>query len=177
MVRVDPGVDPYAVAVQLMHDVPGINPVTTMDLFLAYRGQLSALLRSIVVVMVINLLVSLVLTGLVFSMAANERRLELGVLRALGATRVTIFRSLILEAGLLTCGGGLAGGLLTGTAIMAFHRTIVEKLEIPFLPPSPQALVLEMGGGLAAALVIVTAAVLLPAYRISREEPAFAMRE
>jgi putative ABC transport system permease protein len=177
MVQVDPGVNPYAIAVQLMHEVPGTNPVTSLDLFQAYRRQLSALLRSVAVVMTVTLIVSILLTGLIFSMAANERRQELGVLRALGATRTAVFRSLVLEAGLLACGGGLAGGLLTGVGITAFHRVIVEKLEIPFLPPSPTGLILQIGVGLGVALAIVTAAVLLPAYRISREEPAFAMRE
>jgi putative ABC transport system permease protein len=177
MVQVDPGVNPYAIAVQLMHEVPGTNPVTSLDLFQAYRRQLSGLLRSVAVVMTVTLIVSILLTGLIFSMAANERRQELGVLRALGATRTAVFRSLVLEAGLLACGGGLAGGLLTGVGITAFHRVIVEKLEIPFLPPSPTGLILQIGVGLGVALAIVTAAVLLPAYRVSREEPAFAMRE
>lgn len=177
MVQIEEGADPYETALELMHAVPGINPITNLELFQAYRQQLSALLVSVFVVTAITLVVSLLLTGLIFSMAANERRVELGVMRALGATRLAIFQSLILEVSLLAFGGGLVGGLLTGVGLVAFRHIIIEKLEIPFLPPSSQTLMLQLSLGLAAAIFLVTAAVLLPAYRISREEPAFAMRE
>jgi putative ABC transport system permease protein len=129
-VLLEPETNPYEIAVELMHVVPGITPITSLDRFQAYRGQFSALLNSVIVVMAITLTVSLLLTGLIFSMAANERRGELGVMRALGATHRVIFQTLILETSLLAIGGGLLGGLLTGAGIAAFRRTIIEKLEI-----------------------------------------------
>ena len=50
-------------------------------------------------------------------------------------------------------------------------------LALRLLLPTPGGLASQVGLGLVAALVIVTLAVLLPAYQISREEPALAMRE
>ena len=95
-------------------DVPGVTPIESPNLFQAYRKQMTGLLASRAGrSWAITLALSVLLIGLVFSMAANERRRELGVLRALGATRGFVFRSLLAEAGLLALAGGLAGIALT----------------------------------------------------------------
>jgi len=61
------------------------------------------------VILSITLVLSLVLISLIFSMAANERRRELGVLRALGATRGFVFQSILAEAVMLAVDGGALG--------------------------------------------------------------------
>jgi putative ABC transport system permease protein len=118
-----------------------------------------------------------VLIGLVFSMAANERRKELGVLRALGATRLFVFQSLLAEASLLAFFGGATGLAVASLAIFLFRKLIMVSLEIPFVLPSPVSLLLQIGAGLLLALFSVNLAALLPAYKISRQDPAVAMRE
>jgi putative ABC transport system permease protein len=177
MVKLEPGNDPYAVSLDIMHSVPGVTPIESPNLFQSYRKQLSSLLAGVLAVMGITLVMSVVLIGLVFSMAANERRRELGVLRALGATRGFVFKSLVTEAGLLALMGGLAGTGLTALAIYLFRNLIMRSLGIPFLLPAPAVLVLQVAGGLALALASVTLAAMLPAYHISHQEPAVAMRE
>ena len=67
---------------------------------------MTGLLQTILIIMGITWALSVLLIGLVFSMAANERRKELGVLRALGATRLHIFKSLLAESSLLALIGG-----------------------------------------------------------------------
>jgi putative ABC transport system permease protein len=110
-------------------------------------------------------------------MAVNERRREIGVLRALGSTRSFVFRSLLAEAGILAVSGGIVGTLLAAFAVLLFRQAIINSLGIPFLFPSPLALLGFVCGGLAVALAGVAVAALLPAYRISHQEPALAMRE
>ena len=127
--------------------------------------------------MAITWMLSVILIGLVFSMAANERRRELGVLRALGATRSHVLRSLLAEAGILALLGGSSGVLVAALGIFIFRKTIVDSLGLPFIFPSLPALLLQIGAGVALTLVSVTLAALLPAYRISRMEPSNAMRE
>jgi putative ABC transport system permease protein len=120
---------------------------------------------------------SVVLIGLVFSMAANERRKELGVLRALGATRRFVFQSLLAEASLLALFGGATGLAVAGLAIFLFRNFIMVSLEIPFLLPSLGSLLIQIGAGLLLALFSVNLAALFPAFKISRQDPAIAMRE
>ncbi|MFN8597631.1 MAG: FtsX-like permease family protein [Anaerolineae bacterium] len=177
MVKVAPGVDPHAVAVQIAKDIPDVTPIESPNLFKAYRQQMTGMLGTLVAILVITWLLSVVLIGLVFSMAAYERRRELGVLRALGATRNFILRSLLTEAGLLALGGGLAGGVLVAIGLYVFRKAIVDNLGITFVFPDVPGLLLQIALGLGLALISVTLAALLPAYRISHEDPAVAMRE
>ncbi len=177
MVKLEPGYDPYDVALEMMRQVPGVTPIESPNLFQAYRKQMMGLLTGILMAMAVTLVLSVVLIGLIFSMAANERRRELGVLRAMGATRNFVFKSLLTEAGLLAMGGGVAGIALTVLAVSLFHRLITVTLGIPFLLPSPFALMPQVAGGLALALLAATGAAMLPAYRISHLDPAVAMRE
>ena len=177
MVKVAPGADPHTVAVEIYRRVPGILPVESPNLFQAYRQQMSGVLRSNLIVLSITWVLSVLLIGLVYTMAANERRRELGVLRALGATRGFVFRSLLAEAAILALGGGLAGVILTSLGIILFRNLIIHSLGLPFLFPSFFPLLGQVIGGLLLALVSVTLAALLPAYRISHQDPAVAMRE
>jgi len=177
MVRVAPDQDVTQVALDIMHAMPGVTPITSANLFRSYRKQITSLLRGILAMMVVVLSVSLLLIGLVFSMAANERRRELGVLRAMGATRGFVFQSLLYEAGFLAVSGGLIGAFLTTLAVYLFRNFLVHTLGIPFLLPSVLSLIAQIAVGLGMSLASVTVAALLPAYRISQMEPAMAMRE
>ena len=58
-----------------------------------------------------------------------------------------------------------------------FRQVIVVSLGVPFLLPSPLSLAGEVAIGLGVALGSITLAALLPAWRISRQDPAIAMRE
>jgi putative ABC transport system permease protein len=177
MVRLEPGSDPDATALEIMHVVPDVTPIASLDLFRAYRNQMSGLRTAVVAMMGITLFLSVGLIGLVFSMAANERRRELGVLRAMGATRGFVFQSLLTEAGLLALAGGLAGIGLAVMAIYLFRQLIITSLNLPFLLPEIPTLLVQVLAGLAVALISVTVAALFPAYRISRLDPSIAMRE
>lgn len=148
MVKVQPGADPHKVALQTMLDVGGVVPIESPGLFGASRQQILGLLWGLVVLLSIGWTLSAVLVGLVFSIAANERRREMAVLRALGAPRHFIFRSLLSEAALLAAGAGTLG-IILGTFAIA----------------------------LTLSLATVTLAAMFPAYRISQQEPALAMRE
>jgi putative ABC transport system permease protein len=177
LIKVKPGSDPHDVAIRIMRDVPNVTPIESSNLFQSYRKQMTGLLKSILVILSVTWGLSVVLIGLVFSMAANERRKELGVLRALGATRCFVFQSLLAEASLLALFGGATGLAVAGMAIFLFRNLIMVSLDIPFLLPSPVSLLIQIGAGLLLALFSVNLAALFPAFKISRQDPAIAMRE
>jgi putative ABC transport system permease protein len=177
LIKVKPGSDPAAVAVQIMQSMPDVTPIQSSNLFLSYRKQMTGLLNSIMVILGLTWGLSVVFIGLVFSMAANERRRELGVLRALGATRRFVFQTLLAEASLLALVGGAVGIVLAGLAVYLFRNLLVVSLGFPFLLPSPFVLLLQIGVGLFLAMFTVNVAAFLPAYKFSRQDPAIAMRE
>jgi putative ABC transport system permease protein len=177
MVRVEPGAEPRDVALEIMRQVPGVTPIPSSSLFQSYRKQLGAVRGAVLVTLGVILGLSVLLIGLVFSMAAHERRRELGVLRAMGASRAFVFRTLLAEAGLLALAGAFCGIAFTILVVYLFRSLIMFSLGLPFLLPSLPLLVLQVLAGLAVALAVIALAALPSALRVSRLDPAVAMRE
>lgn len=177
LVKLDDGKDPDRVAVDILRRVRGVTPVASPKMFHTFRRQMSAVLSSMMLALGLTLGLSLVFIALVFSMATHERRREIGVLRALGASRGAVVRSLLLQSTILTSAGALTGAALSGFAIYLFRGLIMARAGFPFLFPSFSVLLAYMGAGLLIALAGVTLAVLVPAVRVSMQDPAHAMRE
>jgi putative ABC transport system permease protein len=177
MVKAAPGSDLYNISAQIMQSTADVTPILSANLFQSYRQQMTGLLKTILVIMSVTWVLSVVLIGLVFSMAANERRKELGVIRALGATKRFVFQSLLTEASLLAFLGGAAGIGLAVLLVYLFRRLLIVSLGFPFLLPSTGALLIQVSVGMLLALFSVNLAALFPAFKISRQDPAVAMRE
>jgi len=154
-----------------------VTAIPASGLFQTFRRQIDGLLRSMLTLLGAASALSLAIVGLVFSMAVNERRREIGVVRALGATQGEVLRTLLAEALMLALGGGASGILLAALVLYLFRDLIVVSLAMPFLFPALPLLVALVGGGLVAGLAGVGLAVLFPVVRASRLDPAVAMRE
>lgn len=103
----------------------------------------------------------------VMVIAVIERRNEIGLRRALGATRAHIRRQFLLEALLLSVLGGIAGVILGAVVTALWANRQGWRVVIP-----PEAIV----GGLAAAVAIGAIAGLYPAVRAARLAPTEALR-
>jgi putative ABC transport system permease protein len=115
---------------------------------------------------VVALLVGAIGMANIMIISVLERRSEIGLRRALGATRGQIRAQFLAEAILLSLAGGAAGVIAGAAATAAYARGHGEPVVIP-----PEAL----AGGLAAALVIGALAGLLPAIRAARLSPTQAL--
>jgi putative ABC transport system permease protein len=115
--------------------------------------------------------VALVVGGIgianVMVIAVIERRNEIGLRRAIGATKAHIRRQFLTEALLLSGGGGLAG-VAIGVAITALYARVRDWIFV--VPP------VAVVGGFLAAIVIGAVAGLYPAARASRLPPTEALR-
>jgi putative ABC transport system permease protein len=115
----------------------------------------------------VSLLVGAVGVANIMIISVLERRSEIGLRRALGATKGNIRTQFLSEAILLALLGGLAGvafGII-GTAVYAHTKhwaTVIPTLA--------------WAGGLAAAFAIGAIAGLLPAIRAARLSPTDALR-
>jgi putative ABC transport system permease protein len=114
----------------------------------------------------VSLLVGAVGVGNVMLIGVLERRSEIGLRRALGATKGDIRIQFLTEAVLLALIGG-TGGVGAGVAATAVYATAQHwAIVIPAL---------AWAGGLAAALLIGAIAGLLPALRAARMSPTAAL--
>lgn len=103
----------------------------------------------------------------VMVIAVIERRAEIGLRRAIGATRHHIRSQFLTEALIISTSGGLAGTAI-GVVVTAVYATTQGWSIV--IPPSAVA------GGLAAAIVIGAVAGLYPAARAARLAPTEALR-
>jgi putative ABC transport system permease protein len=177
MIKVNPGADPHKVTLQILTDVLGVTPIESPHLFGSFREQMLGLLWGFFSLLIIGWIICVILIGLVFSLSVNERKAEISVLRALGATRNYVFGSLITEALTLAVIGGLTGIILASLGIFLFKDYIAGSLKMPFLFPSLSSLLVIFIVGLVLSLLTVAVAAMAPVLRISRQEPGIAMRE
>jgi len=114
----------------------------------------------------VALLVGAIGVANIMIISVLERRQEIGLRRALGATRGQIRIQFLAEAIMLSLAGGAAGVLIGAAATTWYARAHHETTVIPLE---------AWAGGLAAAIVIGAIAGLLPAIRAARMSPTQAL--
>jgi putative ABC transport system permease protein len=115
----------------------------------------------------VSLIVGAVGVANIMIISVLERRSEIGLRRALGATKAQIRAQFLAEAILLALTGGVIG-IAAGATTTAIYAT--TKGWPTVIPP------LAWGGGIAAAIAIGALAGLLPAIRAARMSPTEALR-
>jgi putative ABC transport system permease protein len=114
----------------------------------------------------VALLVGAIGVANIMVISVLERRSEIGLRRALGATRAQIRAQFLAEAILLSLAGGIIGVAAGLAATASYARAHGEAAVIPLE---------AWAGGLAAAVVIGALAGLLPAIRAARLSPTQAL--
>ena len=115
----------------------------------------------------VSLLVGAIGVANIMVISVLERRSEIGLRRALGATQRSILVQFLAEAMLLAVIGGLVGVLAGVTATVGYDAVKGWGVVIPPL---------AWAGGFAAALAIGAVAGLIPALRAARLSPTEALR-
>jgi putative ABC transport system permease protein len=140
------------------------NPSDALVARAKAKGALNSLFLGLGAV---SLLVGAVGVANIMLISVLERRSEIGLRRALGATKGHIRTQFLAEAILLAVFGGAAGIAIGTLATVVFAST---KGWAVVVPP------LAWAGGFAAALAIGAVAGLLPALRAARLSPTEALR-
>jgi len=120
---------------------------------------------------------SILFISSIFMLSVNERRREIGLLRAMGATRNFVFRMIMSEAVLLTILGGITGIIVGGVALHFFSDPIISQLGVPYIWPSMVGIGRLVGLGLGLSVATGAAAAFYPALLAGRMEPYESVRK
>ena len=177
LVKVDPGISPAVVASEIQDRVPGTKTITPNGLLNTVSGQLGAVRRLLNGAILAVTIVSIPLLGFISAMVAHERRKDVAILQALGATKAFVIRLMLAESFSIAIFGGLIGIMAAAVILVFFQDFIATSLKIPFLIPSPFAILVNGGTALFLCAGIGGIASLYPAVLINRSEPYETIRE
>jgi len=176
LVRVNDAAEATNVSYRIVDQVPGTRVLTSSALVTTVSDQLAGITRILDLSALVATLVSLPLIALISLMVANERRREIGVLRALGATRSMIFRLILGESVIIAAIGGIIGIGASWIILVMFQSYISVMTRIPLSIPAVSSLV-----SISILTFVITVAVgglaaLYPAVRSALMEPYEAIR-
>lgn len=156
--------------------IPGIQIITmsqVLNSLSSLAGSAKVLSLSIAAVAI---LISAVGIMNAILMAVFERTGEIGMMRAIGASRSDVFRIILVETTLITAVGGL-----TGIVSAAAGSGIIEALVRKFMPYVPSGKMIGFDPGLAGlcllfSLALGVASGLYPAWKAARIHPIEAIK-
>lgn len=160
-----------------LYNVPGIQVISLAQVkgtILNLVSSAKAMTNSVALIAVIIAVIGVVNTIL---MSVFERTSEIGVMKAIGASRMDIFRIIWIETALICVFGGILGDIVSLAGGRAIEYVI--KLALPYAPKghlviiTPHILLLSFFG----ALIMGFIAGLYPAFRASSMKPIEAIRK
>ncbi|MFJ5265915.1 ABC transporter permease [Streptomyces sp. NPDC088387] len=179
-VKAKPGVTQTALKAQLDQALPKDDVRTTTgqtlsdDLAEQISSSMSGLKQGLLVFAGIALFVGTFIIANTFTMLVAQRTKELALLRAVGASRRQVTRSVLIEAFVVGAVAGVAG-LLAGIGIGAGLRSLMGTLDVTIpagpLVISPGTIATALGVG----VVITMLAAWLPGRRAAKIPPVAAM--
>lgn len=179
-------VDPMYVQVRAAGDVPAMTEAVQRVLESRHREgarytvqNLTAILETantvagvLTLVLILVSAIALLISGIgimnIMLVTVTERTREIGVRMSLGASRRAVLLQFLLEAVLISVGGGLLG-ILAGVAVPVAANSLQDEVRIPV-----SALSILVAFGVSFAVGIVFG--ILPANRASRLNPTEALR-
>ncbi len=152
-----------------------LRPAQINDFFVSTPEKLMQLYDRIVgvffLVMIVLSAIGLLVGGVgvvaIMMISVTERTREIGVRKALGATRGTILWQFLVEASTLTLVGAIAGLIVGGLLTLVIRTSTPIEASTP-----PMAIVAALGASAFAGIVFG----MLPALRASRLDPVEALR-
>ena len=140
-------------------------------------GGLGNVARIIRILTLLIWVLAVVILAVSFSMIVHERTREFGVLRILGASGNMISKMILTESAMISAAGAAIGLAAACLIVFPFGRLISSKLELPYLLPGIGTIILFAAGSLIISVVAGAFTSAFAAYRVSRQDAAFAMRD
>lgn len=177
LVQLNQDISPERAAVFVEYEIEGVKAIASQDIIGGVKKQLYALLRVLLGVGISLWIITIILIAVVFSMIVNERQREIGILRSIGAKRMSVFSLITAEAFIISIIGGITGVVIGAGFLLSLKATIMEIFKLPYLWPDR---VFILGAIIVTLLLSVSTGIVAafyPALRCSRMEPYEAIRK
>jgi putative ABC transport system permease protein len=179
-------VDQIYVSAETMEEVPQVEAAVRELLVSRHRNQslfrfdnLSEILNAankislgLTLVLLVIAAISLIASGVsimnIMLITVTERTREIGLKKSVGAYRSVLLTEFLVEALMLSCGGGLVG-ILLGAAVPYSVRFFTDAIRIQ-IPP------VAIVSGFGVTLLVGLTFGMIPALRASRMNPVEALR-
>jgi putative ABC transport system permease protein len=176
MVKARDGADVPAVVARLRRAYPGVEVSGVDDLVRHFRERMVYFRQLALILGTLSLGIATLLIGTLLAITVNERLPEIATLRALGVSRRSVIRDVLIEGAALTLAGGVIGVVLGLGTARVLDRILTSFPGLPaafsFFVPRPGAL----AAGLAATLTAGVLAGLYPAWLAARAPIAATLR-
>lgn len=176
MLRVKDDMNADTVAARLRAKYPTVSINSIADMVAQFRLRLSYFRQLSLILGSIALVVTVLLVGTLLAIAVNERIGEIAALRAIGISRWSVLRQVVLEGLLLTVAGGILGVGL-GMATARWLDAILTSF--PGLPAAISFFVADARQLSTAAVILLATGILagvLPAWRAASTPIAATLR-
>ncbi len=171
-IRVSPGrysVEDVATFIHMK--ILNVDTITSTNMLQTVRNQITGILHTLMMSGGVLWGMATVLSSAIFSMTINERRRELGLLLAIGATKRYIFKLLTAQTLIIALLGGIIGVVGGSATILFFHSLIIPSLEFPYVSPGMGSFLSIMGFTLGLAALTGILAVVYPVRLIGKMDP------
>ncbi|MBW6520204.1 MAG: ABC transporter permease [Desulfoarculaceae bacterium] len=176
-IRVKTGVDPAKVVRDIREINPRIGIMTRGDIGADVRSTLRDITRVFSVTISISSLLALLLAWTTFTVLANERRREVGILRAIGAHRSHIMKLFLTEAMLISAMGGLIGVGLGHYLLYYLAEDFSLLSRLGASTPLTSGNILIGLAAMAAGMAVCLIGAAIPVIRLANMEPLVAIKE
>ena len=167
--RVNADSDALAASVQKIEElVPGITPQLVKRITESQTTVLSKLSALVLLVTIITLALTMICVATTMTAVVTERRREIGLRKALGASDKSIMLEFMGEGMMLGLIGGLAGSLL-GFGFAYLVSTNVFNSTITFMPALVPVTILV-------ALAVTALACIMPVRNATKVDPALVLK-
>lgn len=171
-IQLESWASPLVAVQEVERAIPNVEIVVAEQATRNVTRNLEPIVRLMTGAAAVALLGAVLMAGLMTSIRVGERRSELGMLRAVGATRLSLIALTLGETTIPALAGAVAGIMLSGfgLAISGTARSLVLRLTFG-------EIALFAGGALLATLAVMALSGLLPALRAAHMDPLDAVRQ